>query len=228
LGADIEEVRRGIGSDKRIGQKFLRAGIGYGGSCFPKDVAAFQSVARACGSRWNLLEEVSKINQEQIDRFLQKVRKAVGTLKGKRIAALGLAFKGGTDDIRESPAINVIQGLLAEGCKIACFDPAAMGKAKEVLGKSVIYARDAYAAADNADALLILTEWKEFAALDLKRLCRLLAVPLVLDGRNLFSPETMSQAGLTYYSVGRSNGKKRALDFAMQDGALQLRPTFGD
>lgn len=228
VGADIEEVRRGIGSDKRIGQKFLRAGIGYGGSCFPKDVAAFQSVARACGSRWNLLEEVSRINQEQIDRFLQKVRKAVGPLKGKRIAALGLAFKGGTDDIRESPAINVIQGLLAEGCKVTCFDPAAMGKSKEVLGNTVIYARDAYAAADNADALLILTEWKEFAALDLKRLCRLLAVPLVLDGRNLYSPETMSKAGLTYYSVGRSNGKNRALDFAMQDGALQLRPTFGD
>jgi UDPglucose 6-dehydrogenase len=228
VGADIEEVRRGIGSDKRIGQKFLRAGIGYGGSCFPKDVAAFQSVARACGSRWNLLEEVSRINQEQITRFLQKVRGAVGTLKGKHIAALGLAFKGGTDDIRESPAIYVIQGLLAEGCKVTAFDPAAMEKAKEVLGKSVTYAHDAYAAAENADALVILTEWKEFAVLDLKRLRRLLAVPLVLDGRNLYSPETMSQAGLTYHSVGRYNGKNRSLDFAMQDGALQLRPAFGD
>jgi len=228
VGADIEEVRRGIGSDKRIGQKFLRAGIGYGGSCFPKDVAAFQSVARACGSRWNLLEEVSKINQEQIARFLKKVRSALGTLRGKRIAALGLAFKGGTDDIRESPAINVILGLLAEGCKVTVFDPAAMEKAKEVLENNVKYARDAYAAADNADALVILTEWKEFAALDLNRLRRLLAVPLVLDGRNLYSPETMSQAGLTYHSVGRSNGKNRSLDFAMEDGALQLRPTFGD
>lgn len=228
VGADIEEVRRGIGTDKRIGQKFLRAGIGYGGSCFPKDVAAFQSVARACGGRWNLLEEVSRINQEQIVRFLQKVRGALGDLKGKRIAALGLAFKGGTDDIRESPAINVIQGLLADGCKVIVFDPAAMEKAKEVLKKSVMYAKDAYAAADNADALLILTEWKEFAALDLKRLRRLLAVPLVLDGRNLYSPEAMSQAGLTYHSVGRSNVKNRSLDFAMQDGALQLRPTFTD
>lgn len=228
VGADIEEVRRGMGSDKRIGQKFLRAGIGYGGSCFPKDVAAFQSVARACGGRWNLLEEVSKINQEQIARFLQKVRGALGTLKGKRIAALGLAFKGGTDDIRESPAIHVIQGLLAEGCKVTVFDPAAMEKAKEVLKKSVTYAKDAYDAADHADALLILTEWKEFGALDLKRIRRVLAVPLVLDGRNLYSPETMSQAGITYYSVGRSNVKNRSLDFAMQDGALQLRPTFGD
>ncbi|MGB8128626.1 MAG: UDP binding domain-containing protein, partial [Candidatus Angelobacter sp.] len=202
-------------------------GIGYGGSCFPKDVAAFQSVARACGGRWNLLEEVSKINHEQIGRFLQKVRSTLGTLKGKRVAALGLAFKGGTDDIRESPAINVIQGLLAEGCKVTVFDPAAMEKAKAILENSVNYARDAYSAADNADALLILTEWKEFAALDLKRLCRLLAVPLVLDGRNLYSPETMSEAGLTYHSVGRSNGKNRSLDFAMEDGALQLRPTFG-
>jgi UDPglucose 6-dehydrogenase len=228
VGADIEEVRRGIGSDKRIGQKFLRAGIGYGGSCFPKDVAAFQSVARACGGRWNLLEEVSKINQEQITRFLQKVRSALGTLKGKRVAALGLAFKGGTDDIRESPAINVIQGLLAEGCKVIVFDPAAMEKAKEVLKKSVMYARDAYAAADNADALLILTEWKDFAVLDLKRIRRLLAVPLVLDGRNMYSPETMSQAGLAYQSVGRSNGNNRTVDFAMQDGALHLRPIFGD
>jgi UDPglucose 6-dehydrogenase len=228
VGADIEEVRRGIGSDKRIGQKFLRAGIGYGGSCFPKDVAAFQSVARACGTRWNLLEEVSRINQEQIGRFLQKVRKAVGPLKGKRLAVLGLAFKGGTDDIRESPAINVIQGLLAEGYKITCFDPAAMGKAKEVLGQTVTYARDAYAAADNADALLILTEWKEFADLDLKRIRRLLAVPLVLDGRNLYSPETMSRVGITYHSVGRSTEKIRSLDFAMEDGSLQLRPISGD
>lgn len=228
VGADIEEVRRGIGSDKRIGQKFLRAGIGYGGSCFPKDVAAFQSVARACGGRWHLLEEVSKINHEQIARFLQKVRSALGPLKGKRVAALGLAFKGGTDDIRESPAIHVIQGLLAEGCEITVFDPAAMEKAKEVLEKRVMYARDAYAAADNADALLILTEWKEFAALDLQRLRRLLTVPLVLDGRNLYSPETMSRAGLTYHSVGRSNGKNRSLDFAMEDGALQLRPISGD
>src|SRR4051812_2868933 len=228
VGADIEEVRRGMGSDKRIGQKFLRAGIGYGGSCFPKDVAAFQSVARACGGRWHLLEEVSKINHEQIARFLQKVRSALGPLKGKRVAALGLAFKGGTDDIRESPAIHVIQGLLAEGCEITVFDPAAMEKAKEVLEKRVMYARDAYAAADNADALLILTEWKEFAALDLQRLRRLLTVPLVLDGRNLYSPETMSRAGLTYHSVGRSNGKNRSLDFAMEDGALQLRPISGD
>jgi UDPglucose 6-dehydrogenase len=228
VGADIEEVRRGMGSDKRIGQKFLRAGIGYGGFWFPKDVASFQSVARACGSQWNLLEEVSKINQEQIARFLQKVRSALGTLKGKRIAALGMELKGGTDDIRESPAINVIQGLLTEGCKVTTFDPAAMGKAKEVLGNSVIYAKDAYATAENADALVILTEWKEFAALDLKRLRRLLAVPLVLDGRNLYSPEEMSQAGLTYHSVGRSNVKTRSLDFAMQDGALQLRANFGD
>jgi len=117
---------------------------------------------------------------------------------------------------------------LAEGCKITAFDPAAMEKAKEVLGKSVKYAQDAYAAAENADALVILTEWKEFAILDLKRLSRLLAVPLVLDGRNLYSPEEMSQAGLTYHSVGRSNVKNLALDFAMQDGSLQLRPTFGD
>lgn len=204
VGADIEEVIRGIGSDSRIGSGFLRAGIGYGGSCFPKDVSAFRSVAREFGYEFRLLDEVNKINEEQRQRFIKKVRAALWTLKNKRVAALGLAFKDGTDDVRESPAIHIIKSLLEEGCQITAFDPAAMERAKTVLGDRISYAEDAYAAAKGADALLILTEWKEFANLDLARLKELLSYPIVLDGRNLYSPEEMASAGLNYYSVGRA------------------------
>lgn len=204
VGADIEDVCKGLGSDTRIGSQFLRAGVGYGGSCFPKDVAAFRSVAREHGCQFDLLDEVSKINEDQRTRFIKKVRAALWTLKRKRLGVLGLAFKGGTDDVRESPAIEIIQSLLREGCEIAAFDPAAMENAKGVLGDSVVYAPDPYAAAQGADALLILTEWKEFAALDLVRLRDLLNYPIVLDGRNLYSPEAMLEAKLDYYSVGRS------------------------
>lgn len=204
VGADIEDVCEGIGSDTRIGKRFLRAGIGYGGSCFPKDVAAFRSVAREHGCQFDLLDEVHKINQDQRQRFIKKVRLALWTLKNKRLAVLGLAFKDGTDDVRESPAIEIIQSLLREGCEIIAFDPAAMERAKEVLGDNIAYAPDPYAAAQGADALLILTEWKEFATLDLARLRELLNYPIILDGRNLYDANAMAAAGLNYYSVGRS------------------------
>ena len=203
VGADVEDVCRGMGSDSRIGARFLRAGIGYGGSCFPKDIAAFQSVARECGYQFGLLEEVREINEEQLQRFLKKIRTALWTLKNKRVAVLGLAFKSGTDDVRESPAIKIIQRLLNEGCAITAFDPAAMDRAREILRDEITYAADPYAAVKGADALLILTEWKEFATLDLPRLRTLLKYPIVLDGRNLYSPQIMAAAGLTYYSVGR-------------------------
>jgi len=204
VGADIEDVCKGIGTDTRIGPRFLRAGIGYGGSCFPKDVAAFRSAARKHGYRFELLDEVHRINQQQRHRFMKKVRLALWTLKNKRLAVLGLAFKDGTDDVRESPAIDIIRGLLDEGCQITAFDPAAMERAKEVLGSSIAYAPDPYAAAKDADALLILTEWKEFASLDLPRMRELLTYPIVLDGRNLYSPADMARAGLNYYSMGRA------------------------
>ena len=203
VGADIEDVCKGLGSDTRIGPRFLRAGIGYGGSCFPKDVAAFRAVAKEYGYQFALLDEVHRINDEQRRRFLKKVRAALWTLKKKRLAVLGLAFKDGTDDVRESPAIEIIESLLEEGCKITAYDPAAMDRAKEVLGEVISYAPDAYAAAKGADALLILTEWKEFASLDLPRLRKLLNYPIVLDGRNLYRREDMAGAGLHYYSVGR-------------------------
>ena len=205
--ADIEQVARGIGLDGRIGPRFLRPGIGYGGSCFPKDVAAFRSVAEQMGVDFGLLSEVEKINAQQKKRFLAKVRSALWTLRGKRLAVLGLAFKGETDDIRESPALDLVEMLLAEGCTIAAYDPAAMERAEQRLpaNAQLRYAEDAYAAAAQADALLVLTDWREFAELDLKRLRNAMQYAIVVDGRNLFEPKTMREYGFTYISVGRAS-----------------------
>jgi UDPglucose 6-dehydrogenase len=203
--ANVEQVARGMGLDSRIGPKFLRPGIGYGGSCFPKDVAAFRSVAEQLGIDFNLLTEVEKINSQQKRRFLNKVRSALWTLRGKRICVLGLAFKGETDDIRESPAIDVVEMLLAEGCSIAAYDPAAIKRTQEMLpaGPNLRYVDDAYAAAKDADALLILTDWAEFADLDLDRLYKTLRYPIIIDGRNLYDPDIMVKYGFTYLSIGR-------------------------
>jgi UDPglucose 6-dehydrogenase len=203
--ANVEQVARGMGLDSRIGRRFLRPGIGYGGSCFPKDVAAFRSVAEQLGIDFSLLTEVEKINSQQKRRFLNKVRSALWTLRGKRIGVLGLAFKGETDDIRESPAINVVEMLLAEGCSIAAYDPAAIKRTQEVLpaGPNLRYVDDAYAAAKDADALLILTDWAEFATLDLDRLNKTLRYPIIIDGRNLYDPDIMIKYGFTYLSIGR-------------------------
>lgn len=203
VGANVQQVCDGIGTDSRIGPRFLSPGIGYGGSCFPKDLMAFRAVAKESGYDFGLLDEVIRINEDQRLRFLRKVRSVLWTLRGKRLGVLGLAFKGGTDDIRESPAILIVQELLREGCHICAHDPAAMERAKEVLNSSMTYAPDPYAAAAGADALLILTEWEEFAALDLRRLRKQLKYPIIVDGRNLYDPETMSAQGFSYYSVGR-------------------------
>jgi UDPglucose 6-dehydrogenase len=203
VGANVQQVCQGIGTDSRIGPRFLNPGIGYGGSCFPKDLKAFRAVARESGYDFRLLDEVMLINEEQRHRFLRKVRNALWTLRGKRLAVLGLAFKGGTDDIRESPAILLTQTLLQEGCIISAYDPAAQERAKEVLNSSVEYAESPYAAAHHADALLVLTEWDEFATLDMNRIHSELKYPIVIDGRNLYDPELMAALGFTYYSVGR-------------------------
>lgn len=204
VGADVQEVCDGMGSDQRIGPRFLKPGIGYGGSCFPKDLSAFRFVARDCGYDFRLLEEVMRINEAQRHAFLRKVRSALWTLKGKRLAVLGLAFKGGTDDIRESPAIAMIRMLLRERCDIVAYDPAAMERAKqEFADESVAFAESSYEAAKDADALLVLTEWEEFASLDLERLRKLLKHPIVIDGRNLYSRSEMERAGFSYFSVGR-------------------------
>jgi UDPglucose 6-dehydrogenase len=199
VGADVEQVARGIGMDKRIGSRFLQAGVGYGGSCFPKDVAAFRYVAEQCGIPFGLLSEVEKINAEQKHRFFQKIRSALWTFRGKRLGVLGLAFKGGTDDIRDSPAIEIVQMLLREGCSIDAYDPAAMERTAEVLPPSgqMHYVEDSYAAARGKDALLILTDWQEFAELDLDRLHQDLRYPILLDGRNLFDPASLAGRGFT-------------------------------
>jgi len=206
VGADVKEVCQGIGSDSRIGSRFLNPGVGYGGSCFPKDLKAFRHVARENGYDFNLLSAVIAINDEQRTRFLRKVRTALWTLKGKKLAALGLAFKGGTDDIRESPAIEIAKSLLKEGCEIRAYDPAAIERSREVLpSKGISYHDSAYSAAEGADALLILTDWPEFANLDLERLRSTLGYPIVVDGRNLYDPTTMASHGFLYYSIGRAD-----------------------
>ncbi len=209
VGANVHQVVHGVGTDSRIGPRFLNPGIGYGGSCFPKDVMAFRAVAKESGYEFRLLDEVMRINEEQRQRFLRKVRSALWTLRGKHLGVLGLAFKGGTDDIRESPALFIVQALLQEGCSITVYDPAAMERAEEALrprqtNANIKFANSVYEAAHGVDALLILTEWEEFANLDFNRLRGELKYPIVIDGRNLYDPDVMAAQGFTYYSVGRA------------------------
>jgi UDPglucose 6-dehydrogenase len=205
VDADIEEIAAGMGSDSRIGPRFLRAGIGYGGSCFPKDIAAFNSIAKERGVNFALLDEISKINESQKEIFYSKVRSALWTLRGKQIAALGMAFKGGTDDVRESPAIGVIAKVLEAGARVSIFDPAAMERAQEHLppSESVRYSASVYDAAQEADAVMILTDWPEFASIDLARLKEVMRFPVIVDGRNLYDPLAMREHGFTYLSMGR-------------------------
>ncbi len=205
VDADIEDIAAGMGSDSRIGPRFLRAGLGYGGSCFPKDVAAFHWVAQQRGVDFQLLEEIKKINDTQREVFFNKVLSALWTLRGKRLAALGLAFKGDTDDIRESPAIEIVKDMLNAGAIVRAYDPAAMERAKAVLPPSeqMIFAESAYEAAKDADAVLILTDWKQFAQLDLVKLNQVVRFPIVVDGRNLYKPQQMAEHGFTYVSMGR-------------------------
>jgi UDPglucose 6-dehydrogenase len=204
-GADIDEVATGIGLDDRIGGKFLRAGIGYGGSCFPKDVSAFRYAAEKLGVSFGLLEQTQIMNELQLDHFVSKVSDALWTLRSKRLGVLGLSFKGGTDDLRHSPAVSIVKRLLKEGCEIRAYDPAAMETARTTLspGASMQFVANSYAAAQDADALLILTDWEEFAELDLQRVRNSLRYPIVIDGRNIFSPARMAAEGFDYISMGR-------------------------
>ncbi len=202
LGANVEEVTRAMGLDPRIGPQFLRAGLGFGGFCLPKDVQAFIHLAGRAGVDFGLLREAEKVNKRRIDLFLEKVRRALWVLKGKRIAILGLAFKPNTDDIRFAPAIEVIAALLTEGAQVRACDPEAMEKTRNRFPQ-IGYDRDPYAVARDADALLILTEWEEFRQLDWQRIRDTLARPLVLDARNLLDPATMKELGFEYHSFGR-------------------------
>ncbi len=204
-GADIKLVADGMGYDKRIGREFLNAGIGYGGSCFPKDVKAFIRIAQDYGLDFGLLREVDRINQERPIRFVEKVKSIFWSVKGKKLAVWGLAFKPNTDDIREAPSIKIVDMLLREGAKLSLYDPKAMENFKLLFpeGKGISYAKDPYSAVESAEGLLILTEWQEFKRADLGRVKGLMALPLIVDGRNVYEPEEVRALGFEYYPVGR-------------------------
>ncbi|HEV8644668.1 MAG TPA: UDP-glucose/GDP-mannose dehydrogenase family protein [Burkholderiales bacterium] len=206
LGANIEAVRHGIGSDQRIGYHFLYAGVGYGGSCFPKDIQALQHTAGEYGMQMTIVDAVEKVNRTQKQRILEKVRMRFGEhLDGRRFAVWGLSFKPNTDDMREAPSRVVINGLLARGASVSVYDPVALKEAKQVFAKepAVHFAPSTTAALDGADALIIVTEWKEFRSPDLDDMKRRLKAPIVFDGRNLYDPALMREAGFEYFSMGR-------------------------
>jgi UDPglucose 6-dehydrogenase len=201
-GANVEEVANGMGMDARIGRRFLDAGLGFGGSCFPKDLSAFIKISEQLGYDFRLLKEVLRINGEQMDRFLKKIQETLWVLKDKKIGVLGLAFKQNTDDVRLSPAIELCQRLLKEGAILRVHDPKAMEKAKEVL-KNVTFVEDMNDVAEGCDALVVATEWSVFKKLDLERARKLLTHPILFDGRNLYDPREMEELGFIYKSVGR-------------------------
>ncbi len=204
-GADVEKVADGIGMDKRIGRNFLNAGLGYGGSCFPKDVKAFIAIADELGVPFNLMKEVERINDSMLERFLKKMRDALWVLKDKRIAVWGLSFKPDTDDVRNSVAIELVRQLVEEGAIVTAYDPKGMEKAREfnLISDKVKLVSSPVDAVDGAEALVLATEWKEFARQDFAEVKRRMHTPLVFDGRNLFKPDTMREMGFVYCGVGR-------------------------
>jgi UDPglucose 6-dehydrogenase len=205
-GANVQEVANGMGMDARIGRRFLDAGIGFGGSCFPKDLSAFIKISEQLGYDFSLLKEVQRINAGQMERFVKKITDTLWVLKDKTIGVLGLAFKQNTDDVRQSPAIDLCQRLQKEGAKLRVYDPQAMEKARAVL-KDVTYVNDMNEVAEGCDALVIATEWPEFKKLDLERARRELTHPILFDGRNLFDAAEMEKLGFIYKSVGRPEAK---------------------
>jgi UDPglucose 6-dehydrogenase len=204
VGADVDHVRKGMGSDRRIGTSFLFPGCGYGGSCFPKDVQAMMRFAADQKYDFKILNAVENVNKHQKTRLFTKMKKHFGNLKGKTIGLWGLAFKPKTDDMREAPAIPLIEALLAAGAKVQAYDPEATRVAKGIFGDRITYAASNYDALKDVDALAIVTEWNEFRRPDFDRMQSLMRKPVVFDGRNLFTPEQMKQVGFTYFSIGRS------------------------
>jgi UDPglucose 6-dehydrogenase len=206
IGADVSQVAEGIGMDPRIGSSFLQAGIGFGGYCFPKDLRAFIYLAEEYGIDFSLLKKVEEINEKRTEMFIKKLRNALWVLHDKTIAVLGLAFKAGTDDTRESPSLRILDALRKEGATLRLHDPKAMPLLKQVVAEEdgkLTYCESPYAAAANAQALLILTDWAEYKLLDWARLRQLMELPLIVDGRNLLDPDTIRDAGFEYISVGR-------------------------
>jgi len=205
VGADVQVVSYAMGLDKRIGPKFLHAGAGYGGSCFPKDTKALVHIAEEAGAAARIVDAAVSVNQEQKERMVGKVLEAVGgDVSGKTVGLLGLAFKPNTDDMRYAASIVLAEGLSAKGASIQAFDPVAMDNAKELM-PFIDYVSDAYAAADGADALVIVTEWNEFRQLDVERLKKIMRSPVVIDCRNVYSPEDFEEHGFTYVGVGRGS-----------------------
>ena len=203
VGAKVDMVRKGIGMDQRIGPKFLYAGCGYGGSCFPKDVKALIATAAQHGCSLDVLEAVERVNARQKTVLFEKIsRHFGGQPAGRTVAVWGLAFKPGTDDMREAPSLVLIHALLEAGCRVRAFDPVAMNRARTLLGDGVFFAPDMYTAAEGADALAVVTEWKEFRLPDWKRLRSVMASPVVFDGRNIYREESLAQAGFTGYRIG--------------------------
>lgn len=204
VGADVKEVAQGMGLDNRIGRYFLHAGIGYGGSCFPKDLEAFITIAEKLGYDFRILKAVKNTNEEQKEFVLQKIKDALWIIEGKTIAVLGLAFKPNTDDLRNAPGVDLINALTRGGAKIKAYDPKAMEKAKKFL-KGVIFCKDSYEAAKAADCLIVATEWNEFKELDFVKLKKTLRRPLIIDGRNIYDPKLLKELGFTYIGIGRAN-----------------------
>jgi UDPglucose 6-dehydrogenase len=203
LGADVDQVRRAMGADRRIGSSFLFPGVGYGGSCFPKDVKAMVRFAAARQYDFKILGAVEQVNATQKKRLIEKMEQHFGSLKGKRVAVWGLAFKPRTDDMREAPSIDLIDGLLAAGAKVHAFDPEAMPAARKVFGGKITYADSSYDALAGADGLAIVTEWNEFREPDFTRMRKLMRSPVIFDGRNIYTPDQMKAQGFAYYSIGR-------------------------
>jgi UDPglucose 6-dehydrogenase len=203
MGADVDQVRKAVAADRRIGPSFLFPGVGYGGSCFPKDVKAMLRFAHTAKYDFQILKAVEHVNERQKLRLLEKLRAHFGSLKGKRIAVWGLAFKPRTDDMREAPAVPLIHGLLADGATVQAYDPEAMRVAKTIFGSKVQYAENSYAALTGADALALVTEWNEFREPDYARMRKLMRQPVLFDGRNIYNPDQMRAHGFTYASIGR-------------------------
>ena len=203
VGADVTEVAKGMGFDGRIGPTFLNAGIGFGGSCFPKDVAAFIRIAERCGYDFSLLKEVQKINIEQRAVLLKKIEDAIWTFSDKTVGVLGLSFKPDTDDMRNAPSLAIIESLLQHGTAVKVYDPAAMEKAKPLLKGRVKFCRNAYEAAKDSDCLVVVTEWNEFKELDFRKIRKLMRQPVIVDGRNIYDPADIKQLKFKYVGMGR-------------------------
>jgi len=202
VGADVQQVAKGLGLDHRIGSKFLHAGPGYGGSCFPKDVSALAQISKNNGYQFEIIEAVMKVNRNQKKRMVTKIQEAIGDLKGKRLAFLGLAFKPNTDDMRDAPSVVIVEALQQLGAEIVACDPAAIEEAKKIM-KNVIFVEDPYSAIDGADALVLMTEWNPYRSLDFDRVKESMNTPIIIDLRNIYEPKKMEELGFKYTSVGR-------------------------